>query len=75
MNDRPYDNQQDRRTNDEESDVLTLATMTEEELMAYILHQLYIGQRVLMIRFTDADLEAFEEERIGQHFSRYPFLY
>ena len=75
MNDLPHDNQQDHRTHDEESDVLTLATMTEGELMAYVLHQLCIGQRVLTISFTDADLEAFEEERIGEHFSRYPFLY
>jgi len=43
--------------------------------MAYVLYQLCIGQRVLTIWFTDADLEAFEEERIGEHFSRYPFLY
>ena len=75
MNDRPCDNQQDHRTNDEESDVLTLATMTEGELMAYVLHQICTGQWVLTARFTDADLEAFEEERIGEHFSRYPFLY
>ena len=75
MNDRPCDNQQDHRTNDEESDAVTLATMTEGELMAYALHQLCIGQRVLTIRFIDADLEAFEDERIFEHFSRYPFLY
>ena len=75
MNDLPHDNHQDRRTSDEASDALSLATMTEGELMAYVLHQLCISQWVLTIRFTDADLEAFEEERIGEHFSRYPFLY
>lgn len=75
MNELPHDNHRDRKTGDEESDVLTLATMTEAELMAYVLHQICIGQWVLTARFTDADLEAFEEERIGEHFSRYPFLY
>ena len=75
MNDLPHDNRQDRRTGNEEPDAVNLATMAEGELMAYVLHQISIGQRVLTISFTDAQLEAFEEERIGEHFSRYPFLY
>ena len=75
MNDLPYDNHRDIRMADEEPDDLNLATMTESELIAYVLHQICIGQWVLTARFTDADLEAFEEERIGEHFSRYPFLY
>lgn len=75
MNDRPCDNHRDHRVSDEASEALILAMMTEEELMAYVLYQLCIDQWILTARFTDADLEVFEEERIGEHFSRYPLWY
>jgi hypothetical protein len=43
--------------------------------MDYVLEQLRTGQRQPYSTFTDADLEAIEEEQIGEEFSRYPFLY
>lgn len=50
-------------------------SLSEGELMDYVLEQWRTGQRQPYIRFTDEDLEAIEEEWIGEHFSRYPFLY
>jgi hypothetical protein len=43
--------------------------------MDYVLEQLRTGQRQPYSAFTDADLEAIEEEHIGEEFARYPFLY
>jgi len=40
-----------------------------------ILEQLRSGQWTLSVCLSDADLEAIEAEPIGEHFSRYPFLY
>jgi hypothetical protein len=50
-------------------------SLSEGEFMDYVLNELRTGKRQPYARFTDADLEAIEEERIGEHFSRYPFLY
>lgn len=49
--------------------------MSEGEFMEYVLEQLRNGQRQPYSTLTDADLEAIEEEHIGEDFSRYPFLY
>jgi hypothetical protein len=49
--------------------------MSEGEFMNYVLDQVRTGQRQAYGTLTDAELEAIEEERIGEHFSRYPFLY
>src|SRR5688572_1957397 len=49
--------------------------MSEGEYMDYVLDQLRAGQRQPYSTLTDADLQAIEEEPIGEHFCRYPFLY
>lgn len=51
------------------------ASLTEGAFLTYILAQLHSGQRTPSVRFSDADLAAIEAEPIGDHFSRYPFLY
>jgi hypothetical protein len=40
-----------------------------------VLEQLRTGQRPLSTRLSDEALETIEEERIGEEFCRYPFLY
>lgn len=51
------------------------ASLTEGAFLAYILTQLHRGQRTPSIRISDADVATIEAEPIGDHFSRYPFLY
>lgn len=51
------------------------ASLTEGAFLAYILDQLHSGQRTPSVRLSAADLAAIEAEPIGDHFSRYPFLY
>jgi hypothetical protein len=55
----------------------TVATdsLSERAFLDHILKELRTGQQQLVVRFTDDDLEAIEEEWVGEHFSRYPFLY
>jgi hypothetical protein len=43
--------------------------------MDSVLDELRTGRRQPVVTFTDEDLEPIEEERIGEHFSSYPFLY
>ena len=43
--------------------------------MDAVLAQLRTGARPPLVRFTQEDLEALAEEWIGEHVSRYPFLY
>lgn len=43
--------------------------------MDHVLDQLRTGQRQPLVRFTETDLEAMEEERIGEDFTQFPFLY
>ena len=43
--------------------------------MDAVLAQLRTGARPPLVRFTQEDLEALEEEPIGEDFSRSPFLY
>ena len=50
-------------------------SMNEAELMAYVLDLLLTGQRQPLVTFTAEALTAIAEEHIGEHFSRYPFLY
>lgn len=50
-------------------------SMDELEFMDYVLDQLHTGQRQHMVRFTKADLEAMEAERIGADCTQFPFLY
>lgn len=49
--------------------------MSEWEWMDYVLEQIRTGRQAPYNQLSDADLEAMEEERIGEHFCRYPFLY
>lgn len=51
------------------------SSLTEGEFFDYILEQLRSGQWTGSIHLSDADLEAIEAEPIGEHFTRYPFLY
>lgn len=53
----------------------TVDAMGELAFMEYILEQLLTGRRQPLIRFTEEEREAIEEERIGEDVSRYPFLY
>lgn len=55
--------------------VVVTEAMCESEFMAYSLAQLLTGQRQLLTRLTDEELATMEEEAIGEHFLRYPFLY
>jgi hypothetical protein len=50
-------------------------SLSEGEFMDYVLNELCTGKRQPYAKLTDADLEAIEEEPIGEDFSRYPFLY
>jgi len=49
--------------------------LSEGEFLDAVLEQLPSGQQPPYARLTDEDLAAIEDERIGEHFSRYPFLY
>lgn len=51
------------------------AVLTEGAFLVYILAQLHSGQWTPSVYLSDADLAAIEAEHIGEHFSRYPFLY
>lgn len=51
------------------------AAMSELAFMDAVLAQLLTGQRQPLVRLTDDDLEAMDEEPIGEHFLQYPFLY
>jgi len=51
------------------------AGLSEGAFLDSILEQLRSGQWTLSVCLSDADLEAIEAEPIGEHFSRYPFLY
>ena len=59
----------------EAADAVDLADLSEGEFLAAICVQLASGQRTPTVRLSDADLAAMEAEAIGEHFSRYPFLY
>lgn len=52
-----------------------IEALSEGEYMDYVLEQLRTGQSQAYSTFTDADLEAVEEEHVGEEFARYPFLY
>lgn len=52
-----------------------MAAMSELAFLEHVLGQLLTGQRSPVIRLTDEALEAIEDERIGDHFLQYPFLY
>ena len=58
-----------------EQTVAVVETMSELDFMDYILTQLLTGERQPLVSLTDVILAAIEEEHIGEHFSRYPFLY
>lgn len=49
--------------------------MSELEYMAYVHEQLLTGRREVLIKLTTEELDAIAEEHVGEHFSRYPFLY
>lgn len=49
--------------------------MSELEYMASIHEQLITVCREVLIKLTVEDLDAIAEEHVGEHFSRYPFLY
>lgn len=51
------------------------AALAEGAFLVYILAQLHNGQWTPSVYLSDADLAAIEAEHIGEHFSRYPFLY
>lgn len=58
---------------------LTITSVTDEmselEYMAYVHEQLLTSRREVLIKLTVEDLNAIAEEHVGEHFSRYPFLY
>jgi hypothetical protein len=43
--------------------------------MDLVLDELRTGKRQPQVRFIDEALQAMEDERIGEHFCHYPFLY
>jgi hypothetical protein len=49
--------------------------MTEAEFMDFALQQLRAGEQKPLVSFSEADIEALEDEQMGEHFSRYPFQY
>ena len=49
--------------------------LSEGAFMDAVLAQLRTGARPPLVRFTQEDLEALAEEWIGEHVSRFPFLY
>lgn len=49
--------------------------MSEAEFMEFILEELDTGTQPAYARLTAAELEAMEEETIGDHHSQHPFLY
>jgi hypothetical protein len=49
--------------------------MSEWEFVEYTLQQLAVGEQHVTAPFSDEALAAMEEERIGEEFARYPFLY
>ena len=53
----------------------TTGVTGELAFMEYILAQLLADERQPAITFTEEEREAIEEERIGEDFLRYPFLY
>jgi hypothetical protein len=59
----------------EQTCIAQIEAMSEGEYMTYVLEQVRTGKAQPYARLTDADLEAIEEEHIGEDFSRYPFLY
>jgi hypothetical protein len=52
-----------------------LTDLSEGAFLDTVLDQLRTGQRHLLVKFTAEALEAMENEWIGEHFCRYPFLY
>ena len=50
-------------------------SLSEGEFMDYVLNELRSGKRQPQVRFSEEELEAMEDERVGEHFCRYPFLY
>lgn len=50
-------------------------SMSELEFMEYTLQQVSNGTHESLVRFSAEELAAMEEERIGEEFSRHPFLY
>jgi hypothetical protein len=50
-------------------------SLSEEEFMDYVLNELRTGKRHPRVRFSEEALQAIEDERVGEHFCRYPFLY
>ncbi len=49
--------------------------MSELEFMAYTLQQLQNGTQAPSVALSEAATEAIEEEHIGEHLARHPFLY
>lgn len=49
--------------------------MSELDFMEQTLQQLHTGERTPVVKFSEEALAAMEDERIGEEFSRQPFLY
>ncbi len=49
--------------------------MNEIEFMDQLADELQAGTRTPLVHLTDDELQAMEDESIGEHFSRNPFLY
>jgi hypothetical protein len=49
--------------------------MNEIEFMDYMLNRIEAGEIEPFARLSEEELQAMEDERIGEDFSRYPFLY
>jgi hypothetical protein len=55
--------------------VVVTDNMSELEFMEYTLQQLTNGEHEPVVKLNEEALEAMEDERIGEEFSRRPFLY
>lgn len=49
--------------------------MSEVDFMNHILDQVEAGTRLPTVRFNDDELQALDDEAIGEDFARHPFLY
>lgn len=49
--------------------------MSEIDFMNHMLDQVEAGTRLPTVRFSEDELQALDEEAIGEDFARHPFLY
>jgi hypothetical protein len=54
---------------------VAIDSLSEGEFMDVVLNELRTSKRHPRVRFSEEALQAMEDEWIGEHFCRYPFLY